>query len=110
MAMDLAFRALADATRREIIDLLAERAQSVSELLAHFEFSQPALSKHLRVLREARLVAVQRAGRERRYRLAAAGLGDVAAWLTRHRRFWGRRLDALAAVLDEDAVRERGRR
>lgn len=103
--MDLTFRALADPTRREIIDLLATRALTVTELLAHFSFSQPALSRHLRLLREAGVVDVAIEGRTHRYRLAAAALGDVAGWLARHRRFWGERLDALGAVLDAKAAR-----
>lgn len=106
--MDLAFRALADEHRRTIVDLLAERPRSVSELLEHFDFSQPALSRHLRVLREAGLVAADKEGRVRRYRLADAALGDVAAWLVRHRAFWGARLDALGGVLDDLAADDEG--
>ncbi len=104
--MDLVFRALADPTRREIIDLLALRPRTVTEILRHFAFTQPALSKHLRILREAGVVDVDRDGRLRRYRLSDAALGDVAAWLTRHRRFWGERLEALAGVLDDVAAKE----
>ncbi|NUQ53910.1 MAG: winged helix-turn-helix transcriptional regulator [Phycisphaerales bacterium] len=106
--MDLAFRALADPSRREIIGLLAERSRTVSELLEHFEFTQPALSKHLRLLREAGLVAVEDDGRFRRYRIVGEALGDITTWLLHYRRFWTGRLDALGGVLDREA--KKGRR
>jgi DNA-binding transcriptional ArsR family regulator len=104
--MDDAFKALADPTRRAVIDLLAERPRTVGELLEHFACSQPALSKHLRIMREAGLVAAVRDGRWRRYQLADTALGDVATWLARHRRFWGARLGALGKLLDDEARRE----
>ncbi len=104
--MDTTFKALADPTRRTMIDLLAGRPLTVGELLAHFDVSQPAISKHLRILREAGLVIAIQEGRWRRYHLAPAALGDAAAWLARHRRFWGDRLDALGQLLDDEAKPE----
>lgn len=101
--MDLTLRALADPSRREIISLLAGRAHTVSELLTHFRFSQPALSKHLRVLREAGLVAVEEDGRYRRYALIGAPLGEVASWVMHYHRFWNARLDSLGELLDQQA-------
>lgn len=100
--MDLAFKALADGHRRAIVDLLAQGAKTVGELLEHFDFTQPALSRHLRILREAGLVSADTDGRCRRYRLERAALGEVATWLVRYRRFWGARLDRLADLLDEE--------
>ena len=101
--MEAVFRAVSDPSRRAILDLLAEGERAVNDLLAHFEFSQPALSKHLRVLREAGLVGVRAVGRERRYSLQAEGLRSVADWVAHYEKFWSERLDALGEVLDEEA-------
>lgn len=101
--MDTVLRAVSDPSRRAILDLLAEGEQAVNDLLQHFTFSQPALSKHLRVLREAGLVAVRAAGRQRLYALRAEGLRSVAEWTLHYQRFWGERLDILGTVLDDAA-------
>ena len=100
--MDGTFRALADPSRRTILDLLADGEQSVTELLAHFPFSQPALSKHLRVLREAGLVAVRKEARRSLYGLRPEGLRSVADWVRHYERFWNERLDALGEVLEAE--------
>ena len=96
------FRAVADPTRRKILDRLETGEAAVHELLAPFAMSQPALSKHLRILREAGLVSVSRAGRERRYRLQAKRLREVADWVLHYERFWNERLDRLGQFLDRD--------
>jgi DNA-binding transcriptional ArsR family regulator len=83
--MQATFRAISDPTRRAILDLLAERDLAVKEIVARFGVSQPAVSKHLRSLREARLVRERRAGRLRVYRLAPEGLRDVEEWISGHR-------------------------
>ena len=84
--MDEMFAVLADPTRRQIIALLAERERSVGELVDAFTVSQPAISRHLRVLREAGLVRVEARGRERSYALDATRLERVAGgWLRRFR-------------------------
>ena len=101
--MDAVFRAVADPSRRRILDLLAESERAVSELLAHFTFSQPALSKHLKQLCDAGLVEVTAEGRTRRYALRADGLQSVSQWVAAYERFWTERLDALGSVLDEEA-------
>ena len=108
--MDLACRAISDPHRRRVLDLLAEGERSVSQLLGHFSFSQPALSKHLRVLREAGLVVAHKMGRERRYSLRAEGLKSVADWVRTYERFWTERLDVLGDVLDAEAARQEGTR
>lgn len=74
------FRAVADPTRRAMLDLLAEEERSVSELAEPFEMSQPAISQHLRVLREAGLVKRHRAGRKQIYRLDPRPLSDLYDW------------------------------
>jgi DNA-binding transcriptional ArsR family regulator len=95
------FRAVGDPHRRAILDLLAQGERAVNELLAHFEFSQPALSRHLRVLREAGLVVARAVGRERRYSLEPLALRKVADWIAHYERFWNERLDALGTALED---------
>ena len=95
---------LADPIRREIIDLLAEHERSAGELGAAFTVSQPAISRHLRVLREAGLVRVRGEGQRRIYRLDPAPLAALDEWLARYRHYWSGRLDAL-----EDRLAERRR-
>lgn len=94
------YTAIADPTRRRILDLLAEDGRSVTALAEPFEMSRPAVSQHLRVLREAGLVSEQRAGRQRIYRLAPDGLREVDLWLGSYRRFWHTKLAALGEYLE----------
>lgn len=98
------FTALADGTRREIVRLLAHGERSAGELSAHFTVSRPAVSRHLRLLREAGVVGVEARGTQRVYTLHPDALADVEDWLAEVRDFWSQRLDAL-----ETEVR-RGRR
>jgi DNA-binding transcriptional ArsR family regulator len=84
-ASDQVYRAIADPTRRAILDLLSVSDRSVKELTAEFSISQPAISQHLRELRAARLVASKRVQRQNQYRLTAASLRPVLAWLGRYR-------------------------
>jgi DNA-binding transcriptional ArsR family regulator len=99
-----ALEALADPTRRRVLELLAEREHDAGELAAQFPVSRPAVSRHLRVLREAGLVRVRGEAQRRIYTLDAAPLAEVDAWLERYRGFWQNRLDALETEL------RRGRR
>jgi DNA-binding transcriptional ArsR family regulator len=99
--MQSTFEVLADSNRRLILDLLRERERSVGELVEHLSLSQPGVSKHLRVLREAGLVAVRQDAQRRLYGLRAEPLVEVDAWLEPYRRFWADRLDALERYLDE---------
>jgi DNA-binding transcriptional ArsR family regulator len=82
------FRAIADPTRRAILDRLRAGPAPVNALASDFEQSRPAISKHLRVLREARLVSEQRSGRERLYELRPVPLQQVAGWVEGYRGFW----------------------
>lgn len=95
------YRAIADPHRRSILDLLRGGERAVVELAQHFRFSQPALSKHLRVLLDAGLVAVRTAGRERRYSVAGRELQAVHDWVGHFEAFWQDRLDRLGRVLDD---------
>lgn len=95
------FDALADPTRRRILDLLLERPRLVGELTDELGLSQPGTSKHLRVLREAGLVAVRPDAQRRWYELRPEPLAEIDAWLAPYRRFWNQRLDALERRLDQ---------
>jgi DNA-binding transcriptional ArsR family regulator len=101
------FEVLAEPTRRRILDLLRERERPVGELVEHLALSQPGVSKHLRVLREAGLVEVRHDAQRRFYGLRAEPLVEVDEWLEPYRRFWAGRLDALERHLDEQAKGER---
>jgi DNA-binding transcriptional ArsR family regulator len=97
--LDAVFSALADPTRRAIVEQLAEGERSVSELAEPFDVSLPAVTKHLRVLEGAGLLAHRKEGRVRHCRLVAEPMSEALAWIERYRVFWDARFDALAAHL-----------
>lgn len=101
-AIDRTFAALADPTRRAILARLARGEATVSELAAPFDVSLPAISKHLKVLEQAGLMARRREGRIHRCRLARRRLAEAETWIARHRRTWEKRFDRLASVLEEE--------
>lgn len=90
-----AIEALADPTRRRIVELLADGERSAGDIAAEFETSRPGVSRHLRVLREHGLVRSREQGQRRLYSLDPEPLAELDAWLARYRRFWTNRLDAL---------------
>jgi DNA-binding transcriptional ArsR family regulator len=94
------FRAIADPTRRALLDRLRGGAAPVNVLAAEFSQSRPAISKHLRVLRHARLVSETRAGRERLYQLDPVPLQKVVAWIEGYRAFWQKNLTNLKRHLE----------
>lgn len=96
------FEVVAEPTRRRILDLLVERERSVGELVESLSISQPGVSKHLRVLKDAGLVQVRREAQRRWYGLRAEPLAEIDTWLEPYRRFWAGRLDALEKHLDEE--------
>jgi DNA-binding transcriptional ArsR family regulator len=96
------FRAVSDPTRRAILDLLEDGEKSAKELGSPFRISQPALSQHLRVLRNAGLVTTRRDGRFRYYRLEPARLKEVHDWVKHYRKFWTGRLDQLGRYLERN--------
>src|SRR5438105_286172 len=98
------FELVAQPTRRRILDLLRERARSVGELVKLLGLSQPGVSKHLRVLREAGLVRVRRDAQRRWYELEPKPLAELDEWLEPYRQLWEDRLDALERHLDEMAI------
>lgn len=89
------FRAIADPHRRTMLDALRHGERSVAALSEGFTISQPAVSQHLQVLREAGLVRVRKAGRQRFYSLDPGPLRAVSDWLSHYETFWDDRLDAL---------------
>jgi DNA-binding transcriptional ArsR family regulator len=103
------FDVLAEPRRRQILDLVRDRERSVGELVAELSATQPSVSKHLRVLREAGLVEARVDEQRRLYRLRLAPLRELDAWLAPYREMWAARLDLLEAHLgqmdDEDQWR-----
>jgi DNA-binding transcriptional ArsR family regulator len=94
-----AFDVIAEPRRREILDLLARGEQPVGDLVRQLGMSQPAVSKHLRVLRDAGLVTSRVDAQHRRYRLNAVPLAEIDRWLAPYRALWSRKLDDLEAHL-----------
>ena len=108
--LDATFAALADPTRRAILAQLASSGQaSVSELAEPFAISQPAISKHLKVLERAGLISRGRDAQRRPARLDALPLAEVTEWLTEYRRFWEDSFQQLDALLDELKTKENKR-
>src|SRR5712692_1059204 len=100
------FLALADPTRRAILERLAPGEASGTELARPFSISVPAISKHLRVLEHAELILHRKDGRTHRFRLAARPLKDAAAWLEHYRQFWDTQFDALDTYLQVTSEEE----
>lgn len=89
------FQAIADPTRRAIIDILADGSLPVNKVADHFEISRPAVSKHIKILNECGLVVMHREGRKRYCRVDPSKLRKVAEWANQYRQFWSQKLDAL---------------
>ena len=99
--LDATFLALADPTRRAILARLSRGEASVTELAEPFAISQPAISKHLKILERARLIAVGQDAQRRPRRLEAKPLAEASAWLERYRASWEASFERLDAVLEE---------
>lgn len=101
------FNVLADPTRRQIIESLCLGERAFGDIAEQFEMSRPAVSQHLKTLREAGLVSVRADAQRRIYRLEPGGFDEVLEWLARVRQFWNPRLDRLEHVLrDEEKANE----
>jgi len=103
------FVALADPTRRRLLELLRDGERSVQDLAGDFDVTRSAISQHLRVLRDTDLVEEHRMGRHRLYRIRAAALREVFAWIKQYEQFWDARIDQLQDVLNVEADREKHR-
>jgi len=102
-SIDGVFHALADPTRRQVIERLVSGPASTSELASSFDMALPSFTQHLRVLEDAGLVTSAKSGRVRTYQIAPAGLALADGWLAEQRRIWEQRLDRFDAfVLDLD--------
>ena len=99
--------AIADPTRRRIVELLAERDRTSGELVREFDVSAPAISQHLNVLREAGLITTRVRGQKRIQSLNPHGFDELDAWMERMRGFWSERLDALERELKADDAKSR---
>ena len=108
--LDATFAALADPTRRAIIARLASGDASVAELARPFAMSQPAISKHLKVLERAGLISRSRDAQRRPRRLEARRLAEATAWLERYRQFWEGNYQRLDALLEELKTKRKKRR
>jgi DNA-binding transcriptional ArsR family regulator len=102
MLVLVSFAVLAEPTRRHILDLLRDGERPVGDLVEHLHLSQPAVSKHLRVLRDAGLVTVRPDAQRRLYAVRPEPLADIDTWLAPYRQLWSRSLDRLEEHLEEN--------
>jgi DNA-binding transcriptional ArsR family regulator len=105
--MDPVYRAISDPTRRAILDRLRQSDASAGDLAERFPVSRPAISRHLRVLREAALVVERREGRSRVYSLEATPLERIDHWVARYRLFWSARLHDLKDFVESEKKQDR---
>jgi len=96
------FQAIADPTRREIIQLLSKQSLNVNAVADNFDISRPAISRHVRILTECGLLVIRRQGRERFCQADLRKLKQVSDWTDRYREFWTKKLDALEEFLEKD--------
>ncbi|MEO9263886.1 MAG: metalloregulator ArsR/SmtB family transcription factor [Candidatus Baltobacteraceae bacterium] len=105
--MDAVFSALADPTRRRIVERLARRSLTVGEIAAGFSISQPAISKHVRALEDSGLLTREIVGRVHRCTLSPEAMQAASGWIDKQRRFWNAVLDRLDEVLDDSPQRKK---
>lgn len=109
--MDHAIAALSDPTRREILEMLAGRELAAGAIAARFDMSAPAVSQHLKVLKDAKLVTVRADAQRRLYSLNKDGFEEMDEWLSRIRRYWMKNLDALEKILrDQEKDQDKAKR
>jgi DNA-binding transcriptional ArsR family regulator len=102
VALDRGFQALANQTRRAVIEQLSRRGASVTELAESHGMAQPTFLQHIRVLEAAGLVSTRKEGRVRRCQLETERLAQLDAWITKYQQVWGSRLDRLAGLLEPE--------
>jgi DNA-binding transcriptional ArsR family regulator len=96
------FQAIADPTRREIINMIAHRSLNLNAVAGNFDVSRPAISRHIKILTECGLVTIRQQGRERFCEANLKPLAEVSGWVDQYREFWTARLDALEAYLNKE--------
>ncbi|MFL9838821.1 metalloregulator ArsR/SmtB family transcription factor [Flavobacterium sp. ST-75] len=101
------FQAIADPTRREIINLLAQNELNLNAVADNFEISRPAVSKHIKILTECGLIVIKQQGRERYCRAELKKLKEVSEWTNRYREFWNEKLDALGSFLEDEQTKSK---
>ncbi|KIO76825.1 ArsR family transcriptional regulator [Pedobacter lusitanus] len=97
------FQAIADPTRREILNMIAHQSLNLNAVADNFEISRPAISKHIKILNECGLIAIKQQGRERICEAKLEKLNEVSEWIEQYRIFWTAKLDALGTFLAKDA-------
>ncbi|MEN0056246.1 MAG: metalloregulator ArsR/SmtB family transcription factor [Mucilaginibacter sp.] len=101
MSKDI-FKAIADPTRREIINLIAHQSMNLNAVADNFDISRPAVSKHIKILTSCGLLVIKQQGRERFCHADLKQLKEVTDWAEQYRRFWSQKLDALGQFLDQE--------
>jgi DNA-binding transcriptional ArsR family regulator len=101
------FQAIADPTRREIINLIAHKSLNLNAVAENFDVSRPAISKHIKILMECGLLVINQQGRERFCEAKLEKLTEVSDWIEQYRKFWNAKLDALDNYLQELQAKER---
>ncbi len=96
------FQAIADPTRREIINLIAHKSLNLNTIADNFDISRPAISQHIKILTECGLIAIRQQGRERYCEAQLQPLNEVSAWVDQYRTFWNAKLDALEQFLEQE--------
>jgi len=97
-----AWQALADPTRRQILEILQHTPQSINTIAEHFEISRPAISKQIKILEESKLLSINNQGRERICTLSMEPLKEIAEWVHQYEHFWLSKLDKLDQYLDKN--------
>ena len=101
------FQAIADPTRREIINLIAYQSLNLNAIAENFQVSRPAISQHIKVLTECGLVIIKKQGRARYCEVRLQQLNEVSEWIERYRRLWDEQFEALDEVLEELKAKEK---
>ncbi len=98
------FQAIADPTRREIINMITRESLNLNAVAENFDISRPAISKHIKILAECGLLVIRQQGRERICEANLRSLNEVSEWVEQYREFWTSKLDALGAFLKKEAT------
>ena len=101
------FQAIADPTRREIINVIAHKALNLNAVAEKFDISRPAISKHIKILTQCGLIVIKQQGRERYCEARLQKLTEVSQWIEQYRAFWSKKLDALDLFLEEETASRR---
>jgi DNA-binding transcriptional ArsR family regulator len=101
------FQAIADPTRREIINMIAHQSLNLNSVAEKFDISRPAISKHIKILTECGLIVINQKGRERHCEARLNKLNEVSDWIEQYKEFWNKKLDALEVYLDQLQTQKR---